>query len=291
MKKLRHMTLFMNIVDAGSITKAAEKLELSKSVLSQHLKQLEKELSTTLLKRTTRRQSLTPAGERFYQHCCQMHTLSERAWDEVLEQQTEPTGTLTITAPHALMDTMIIPALTEAFSGHNKVHFNLICQDTQLDLMNHNIDLAIRVGESKDSNYRQKRIGAFRDILCQSQNYSTPLDEAAYIANHWQPKQIEHTQTNKKTNEQYTQYFEAKHKTDTINQTTALIEAGFGIGIVPEMIVAARPHLRAALPHCQLPKVNVYALHPYQHSIPITVTLALNAIEARFSKLKLEFAE
>jgi len=65
MNKLRNMTLFMTIVESGSLTKAAEKLELSKSVLSQHLKQLESELSTTLLKRTTRKQSLTPAGERF----------------------------------------------------------------------------------------------------------------------------------------------------------------------------------------------------------------------------------
>ena len=283
MNKLRHMTLFMNIVDAGSITKAAEKLDLSKSVLSQHLKQLEDDLSTTLLKRTTRRQSLTPAGERFYQHCCEMHALSEQAWDEILEQQTEPTGTLTITAPHALMDTIVIPALTDTFSGHDRVHLNLICQDTQLDLMNHNIDLAIRAGESKDSNYKQKRLGAFQDVLCQALDYAKPLSQASYIANHWQPKHIEHTLFHKKTREQHLLHFEAKHKTNSVNQTAALIKAGFGIGVIPEMIMAEQPTLKAALPHSELPKVNVYALHPYQHSVPIAVTLAIKAIETHFS--------
>jgi len=79
MSKLRQMTIFMHVVQLGSITKAAEKLSVSKSVVSQHLKQLETDLAVPLLIRTTRRQQLTASGERFYQQCCQMHELAEQA--------------------------------------------------------------------------------------------------------------------------------------------------------------------------------------------------------------------
>ncbi|WP_331386585.1 LysR family transcriptional regulator [Aliivibrio salmonicida] len=84
MNKLKQMTLFMTIVETGSITKAADKLELSKSVISQHLKQLENDLSVPLLKRTTRKQVLTTSGEHFYLQCCEMHQLAEKAWSDIL---------------------------------------------------------------------------------------------------------------------------------------------------------------------------------------------------------------
>ncbi|GAA06590.1 bacterial regulatory helix-turn-helix, lysR family protein [Photobacterium leiognathi subsp. mandapamensis svers.1.1.] len=69
MNKLRQMSIFAHIVEEGSVSAAANKLDLSKSVVSQHLKTLEQELGITLLKRTTRRHTLTQAGEAFYQSC------------------------------------------------------------------------------------------------------------------------------------------------------------------------------------------------------------------------------
>lgn len=94
MNKLRLMSLFVHIVECGSISKAADKLELSKSVLSSALKQLELELDTCLLKRTTRKQTLTSTGERFYEQCAQMTKQAEAAWLEATELKQVPTGSL-----------------------------------------------------------------------------------------------------------------------------------------------------------------------------------------------------
>ncbi len=271
MHKLRHMSLFMSIVEAGSITHAADKLNLSKSVLSQHLKQLESDLSITLLKRTTRRQSLTPAGEKFYRHCCQMHQVAEQAWSEVLQQQQVPSGRITVTAPHALMNSLVVPALADAFAAHDQVALNLICEDGRLDLMQHDIDLAIRVGDSPDSNYRQKRLGHFNEVLCQRQGAEVDLETVPYVANHWQTEPIRHELSDG------VHTFTARHRTNTMQQTVALIEAGLGIGLVPEPMLREHPKLAVI---AVVGQANVYALHPYATALPLVVSLAQRAIAA-----------
>lgn len=276
MKKLRSMMLFMTIVESGSMTKAAEKLNLSKSVLSQHLKQLEIELSTTLLKRTTRRQSLTSAGEQFYRQCCKLQVILDQAWDEILIQQQVPKGKLTVTAPHALMDILVLPALTRTFSHLDDVSLELICSESKLDLMSHGIDLAIRVGESSDSSYRQKRIGEFRDALCQSIDSAVQIEDAHYIANHWQPEYVTHNVKGKGV------CFEAKHKTNTIQQTIALIKANMGIGLVPDILLNYHSGIKVIE---YMNVMNVYALHPYSGAVPITVTMAQEAIKEDFASL------
>ncbi|KAF7764801.1 hypothetical protein PCIT_b0872 [Pseudoalteromonas citrea] len=284
MNKLRQMAIFMRIVEAGSITKAAEKMALSKSVLSQHLKQLESELATTLLKRTTRRQSLTPSGKRFYDHCVQMHQISEQAWDEVMAQQTEPSGKLTITAPHALMDTLVVPALKHAFLRYPDVHFSLICQDEQLDLMHHDIDLAVRVGDSKDSRYKQRLLGSFTDVLCQAVGSTVDINSVAYIANHWQGTHIKHTFFRGGVESQSLS-FAATHTTDTIAQTVSLIAAGFGVGLIPNVLLSNHPELTPVFIDQALSPAKVFTVHPYQGAVPVSVKLAQVAIKAQFDTL------
>ncbi|TMO59031.1 transcriptional regulator [Pseudoalteromonas aurantia] len=284
MKKLRHMTVFMHIVEAGSITKAAEKMALSKSVLSLHLKQLESELATTLLKRTTRRQSLTPSGERFYAHCVKMHQVSEQAWEEIMAQQAEPAGKLTVTAPHALMDTLVVPALKDAFLHCPNVQLCLICQDNQLALMHHDIDLAIRVGDSKDSHYKQRRLGSLTDVLCKATGSDVDIDSVAYIANHWQGTHIKHTLMRNGAESQRLS-FDATHITDTISQTASLISAGFGIGLVPNVLLAQYPNLAPVFTDQSLAPATVFTVHPYQGTVPMSVKLAQAAIQAQFDTL------
>ncbi|MBL1417009.1 MAG: LysR family transcriptional regulator [Moritella sp.] len=315
MSKLKQMTVFMYVVKLGSITKAAEKLDVSKSVVSQHLKQLEAELAVTLLKRTTRKQSLTPAGEHFYQQCCTMHELAEQAWQDAQQLQISPQGLIKITAPHALMDHLVLPALHEVFHAYPDVALELISHDGRSDLMQEGIDIAIRVGESKISNLKQKRIGDFRDVLCGSlqtvkacqsdiealvlANNSAPqvrshsLPNISYVANHWQEKSIHHSfsckksrcdkgGSNRNSTPRFELNFKTHHKANTLPTCLSMLEQGFGVGIIPDFIFAKHNHaLAELLPDYQLDKVNVYALHSYQAAVPIGVTMAIEAIAKR----------
>ncbi|KXO13390.1 putative transcription regulator protein [Moritella sp. JT01] len=317
MSKLKKMTVFMYVVKLGSITKAAEKLDVSKSVVSQHLKQLEAELAVTLLKRTTRKQSLTPAGEHFYQQCCTMHELAEQAWQDAQQLQVSPQGLIKITAPHALMDHLVLPALHDVFNAYPNVELELISHDGQLDLMQEGIDIAIRVGESKISNLKQKRIGDFRDVLCgsvqtinahqtdidalkledniESETTTLSLIRIKYVANHWQEKSILHHFSLKKSNLKHRKSteankqrceltFKANHKANTLPTCVTMLEQGFGVGIIPDFIFAKHTDaLAELLPNYQLDKVNVYALHSYQAAVPIGVTMAIEAIAKRLA--------
>lgn len=285
MSKHRQMTLFMHIVDCGSISKAAEKLDLSKSVLSSALKQLEQELAVTLLKRTTRKQILTDHGERFYQHCLKMNDVVETAWQEVIATHDSPSGNLTVTAPHALMESIVAPALSQAFSHCPAVSLTLIADDHQLELMQHGIDLAIRVGESPDSNYRQRKIGGFRDVLCRSKQLKLPIDQAPYVANHWQGSHVRHHLSHVSSTEKLQLDYHPTHRGNTINQVATLISLNMGVGVVPEFLCAHFDDLEPCYPEYELPEVAIYAIHPYNRLPPQTVLVALDSIQEHLTKL------
>ncbi len=285
MNKARYMTLFMHIVSSGSITKAAEKLEVSKSVVSHQLKLLEQEIGVTLLKRTTRKQQLTSAGEQFYRDCIQLHQITESAWLHAKEEQVEPQGKLKVSAPHALMSSLIVPALAHAFRDYSKVNLDLVSNDDQQNLIENDIDLAIRIGLSKSSNLKQKRIGSFRDQLCQSLirpviDDSQFIEELPYIANTWQGKYIQHDLTSIKGKHKQQLAFKASHQANNLHTCISLIEQGLGIGLVPDFVCQKyRTSLRPILKDYQLAENPIYALHPYQGAVPIAVKMAILQIE------------
>ncbi|MGR5194307.1 LysR family transcriptional regulator [Vibrio rotiferianus] len=279
MNKLRLMSLFVHIVECGSISKAADKLELSKSVLSSALKQLEQELDTCLLKRTTRKQALTSAGERFYKQCAQMTKLAEEAWLEAAELKQVPMGTLTVTAPNALMRSIVLPALTDAFAKYPDVQLNLISDDKHVDIVQQDIDLALRVGVSGDSNIKQRKVGQFCDVLCRASNVEIDTKNASYIAQHWQVEPI--VQLFSSHQVQYS----VKHRANTVFDVVSLLEMGLGIGLVPDFILNSNSLLQP-VPDASPSKVNpIYVLHPYQAHVPMAVAMAIKAIEARIKEV------
>lgn len=302
MNQLRHMAVFAHIVETGSITAAAELLQLSKSVVSQHLKTLEQNLGITLLKRTTRRQTLTAAGQDFYQHCKALNHIADQAWQQAQEVLEVPKGKVRITAPNALMETLIAPAIAEVMKEFPLLYPELISSDIRHDLMADNIDLAIRVGQSGDSNIKQRRIGEFRDVLCASAVLlaQNNIAEAAYIANSWQDKKIRHEFKSSKTQAskikastikgQVPLIFEAEARciTNSFNTCFTLIEAGAGIGLIPEFRLASKESiLKPVFPDYQLPINPVYALHTFAAQLPMSVSVCLNAIEQKLAAKKM----
>ncbi|WP_293266672.1 LysR family transcriptional regulator [Neptunomonas sp.] len=286
MNQLRYMSVFARIVEEGSITAAAEALHLSKSVVSQQLKALENELGILLLKRTTRRQTLTNAGESFYQQCKALNDIAETAWQQAKDTLETPQGSIRITAPDALMSSIIAPAIGHIIKKYPLLAPELISNDQHLDLPADNIDLAIRVGPSAISSMKQKRIGHFRDVLCATPAFieSGVDQQSIYIANTWQSAQICHTFTHKKTNSSFVFSTRARCKADSFNICLALIHESAGIGIIPDFLFKQiTASLSEVYPSFQLPENSVYALHPYSNKVPLNVTLCLAAIENKLA--------
>lgn len=284
MSRLKQMSIFAHIVEEGSVSAAALKLELSKSVVSQHLKNLEQDLSVTLIKRTTRRQTLTAAGEDFYHHCKEMNSIANSAWEQAQNAHIEPQGRLRITAPNALMETLVTPVVADLMRQYPKLKPELISDDQTLNLMQHDIDLAIRVGRSQDSNLKQKRIGQFRDVLCGVAGLQYDgLEAAPYIANQWQGKFIRHKFTSN-TGETRIYETQADCITNSFHSCLALIRAGAGIGLIPDFYFAQiEPEIISLLPEMGLPENPVYVLNPFSHNTPLAVQLCITALEERLT--------
>ncbi|AVI67725.1 transcriptional regulator [Shewanella sp. WE21] len=279
MNRLRQMSIFAHIVDAGSVSAAADKLNISKSVVSQHLKILEKELGMTLMKRTTRRQILTDVGERFYLKCKELNTIADSAWDMITDYQLEPQGRFRITAPNALMESLVIPVIAALMKKYPKLKPKLICDDQHLDLMAHDIDIAIRVGASHDSNLKQKRIGEFRDVLCGLTKKPININELPYIANIWQSEQIVHHFSNLE-GETLLYTKETNCMANSFQSCLSLIRSGAGIGIIPDFYLAEmHPPLTNLMPdHC-LPLNTVYTLTPFANHVPAIVKTCIHELE------------
>jgi len=286
MNRFRQMSLFAQIVESGSITAAADELLLSKSVVSQHLKSLETELGITLLKRTTRRQTLTLAGQEFYHSCKALNQLAESAWLQAQESLDVPKGVIRVTAPNALMETLVTPAVAELMRDYPQLEPELISSDSQLDLVADNIDLAIRVGMSKESSLRQRRIGEFRDVLCRSNSNENSSDnkELSYIANSWQGKNISHT-FQKASGEARELNCRARCVTNSFHTTLSLIQSGAGMGLIPDFYLSkSDPLFSPVFPGYQLAVNPVYALHPYGQQVPLNVRVSLAAIEQQLNR-------
>ena len=285
MSKLKQMSIFAHIVEQGSVSAAAEKLELSKSVVSQHLKILEKELGASLLKRTTRRQSLTSMGERFYLSCKDINVIAESAWDMAKAELEEPQGRIRITAPNALMDLLVAPVIAEMMKQYPKLKPELISDDQHLDLMEHDIDLAVRVGSSRDSNLKQKRLGEFKDVLCGVESMrERELEALSYIANSWQGKQVIH-HFSSQTEQDCVYQPQVTCTTNSFHSCLALIKSGVGIGVIPNFCI---PQLSGEvvdlMPSFELPTNTVYALNPFTSNTPITIQLCVQALEEKLKQ-------
>lgn len=174
---LNEILIFVRVIQAGSFNKAAELLQMPNSTVSSKVSTLEKRLGVTLIHRTTRRLSLTQVGEEFFAHSLGHIEGLLAAEEQARLTQSEPSGTLRITAP-PLIATYILPDIiagyTEAFK---QVNFELLASDDQIDLVAKGIDLAIRTGKLSDSSFKFKKLGS---------SYFAPFASPKYLKT--QPK-------------------------------------------------------------------------------------------------------
>ncbi|WP_445577052.1 Transcriptional regulator, LysR family [Pseudomonas sp. E141] len=140
------MTVYVKVVETGSLTAAAQACEMSTTMVGNHLRALEERLGVRLINRTTRRQRLTEFGFSYYQRC--LEVLGLVADSERLAEQTqgEPTGTLRITAPLTFGTERLAPALAEFSRLHPQLKLDVVLTNQRLDLLDHGFDVAIRLG-------------------------------------------------------------------------------------------------------------------------------------------------
>jgi DNA-binding transcriptional LysR family regulator len=187
MDRFAHMQVFVGVVEAGSITAAAERLNLAKSAVSRRLAELEAHLGVSLIQRTTRRLNLTDSGRAFYARCVAILADLEEAESAVSQAHDALKGQLKVALPLAFGLLHLAPLVQEFMARHPEVRLELDFNDRQLDLMQEGFDLAVRIATLADSSLVARRLVSIRHIACASPAYlvrrGTPR-RAADLAQH-----------------------------------------------------------------------------------------------------------
>jgi DNA-binding transcriptional LysR family regulator len=159
--QLKRMAVLAAVVRHGSFAAAARQLRTSTSAVSQQVRALEKDMGVTLLHRSTRKLSLTPAGERFHAGCAAMWAAAEAAQAQLAQLRDAPEGELRL-AMAVGFARQVGPALAPLLAAHPGLRLHLQVEDGFTDLVAHRIDLAIRFGRLPDSAWVAVRIGSLR---------------------------------------------------------------------------------------------------------------------------------
>lgn len=284
MLNMNRLQVFVAIVETGSFTKAAERLGVTKAMLSLNLKQLEAELGVALLTRTTRSIALTDAGERFHANCVAVLSQAQAAIDEARSSHAALTGTLRVTSTAEYGAYMVVPALAAFAAQHQELRVDFAAGSGLADLVSDRYDLALRLGSLRDSSYRAALMARFSTV---------PVASPAYVARHGLPgtpdelqrlEGIFHTRfegglTWTKTDS--AEAISSSHQRQRIvaDNATAMHSfalAGAGIAILPEWMVESdltAGTLVRLLPGYTLPQQGVYAVYPNTRHIPAKVSM------------------
>jgi DNA-binding transcriptional LysR family regulator len=291
MDKLRAMATFVRIVESGSLTAAADALDVSGPSVVRLLAALERALDVRLLNRTTRRIALTDEGRDYYERCKRILAEVEEAESAAGNRRGAPRGLLRITAP-VLFGRMHVAPLAAAFvRAHAGAAVDFLLVDRVVNLLEEGLDLGVRIGALADSALVAVPLGEVRRVVCAS---------PAYLARAGTPRAPRELRSHAclrfaglGPTHEWT-FFEAGHRlavpvTGPLsgNQAEPLVEAcadGFGVGMflsyqVAPLVAAGR--LRLLLADWCPPPVPVSAVYPHAKLLPARTRLFVDWLRER----------
>ena len=170
MNKLADMGTFVAVVEAGSLTEAARRVGTTKSVVSQRIRQLELRLGAGLVERA-RKLRVTDAGRQFYARCVAILADVAAAEEALLTRESDLGGPLRLAAPLAFGIRYLAPILSQFAKAHPDICLDVETDDRYVNLQEENFDLAIRLGELRDSALVARPITSSRKLICASPDY------------------------------------------------------------------------------------------------------------------------
>ena len=291
---LNRLAAFAAVVESGSFTAAAEKLGLTKAMVSRHVSLLEQELGVTLLTRTTRRVSSTEAGTAFYGDCAPMLQEVEAAIARVGGKSEVPTGTLRLTVPEDYGPAVVVPAVAGFLRQHPGIRVELVATDQVVDLVAGRFDLAIRTGWLRESSLRAARLGSFEQVVAASPAYleahGTPrrpqdLAEHRWIALTLLRSPLTWAFTGRDGRSVSVRVAPAA-STNSTASLRAFMREGIGIAVLPDYMLAAdiaAGRLARLLPAWRLPQGGVHAVYPNARHTSAKVRVFVDFLRSRLS--------
>ena len=295
MDQLKRMAVFAEVVAAGSLSAAARQLQMTPSAVSQHLRQLESALGLALLHRSTRKLTLTEAGERYIDGCRAMVAAARSADQALARHRDEPEGELRIAAPIG-MGGLLAQALAP-LRQHPRLSLHMLLDDALIDLIKERVDIALRAGKLPDSSLVARRLGSMATQMCAAPAYlaergwpQQPQDLAAHDWLGGMPSANgeETLLLHNPAGEEVTVQVRHRAYASQVTALHALCVAGWGISVVvsdDDRRALLDGRLLPVLPQWQLPDLPVYAITPRRGEQPAKVRHALALLTAHFEQV------
>lgn len=179
MNRLESMSVFVAVVEAGSLSAAARQLDMPLATVSRKVAELEAHLKSRLLHRTTRQLSLTDVGASYLTACRRILEEIGEAERAATGEYAQPKGELVVTAPIVFGRLHIVPVVAEFLAQYPEISVNLMLTDRVVHLMEEQCDVAVRIGELPDSSLKAVPVGTVRRVVCASPRYLKTHGEPA----------------------------------------------------------------------------------------------------------------
>jgi len=181
------MLIFSRVVEEGSFTAAARRLDLSKATVSREISNLETRLGAQLLRRTTRTMSLTEVGQIFHEHCQRVVEEAEAAELSITALSAAPSGVIRVATAMSFGHLEVAPRLHRFLAQHPQIRVELELTDRAIDLVHERIDLSIRIGRPRNQSYVLRELCPIRGIMVASPRYlehAEPIQQASDLTRH-----------------------------------------------------------------------------------------------------------
>ncbi|MBJ9976879.1 LysR family transcriptional regulator [Pseudomonas sp. S75] len=291
MDRLTAMRVFVTVVDLGSQSGAADHLGLSRPVISRYLAELEEWIGARLMQRTTRKLSLTAAGQETLPRCRQMLELAGELQGAGRQPDEAPRGELRISVSTSFGYAQLADAVAEYVQRYPGVRVEMQMLDRTVNLVDERIDLAIRTSNDLDPNLIARRLTVCHSVVCASPEY---------LRRHGVPQRVEELSAHNCLTHAYfghsLWHFEVAGEPvavpvrGTISANEALTlqkaaEAGAGIAMLPTYQAAAALRsgaLVSVLPQAQPRVLNLNAVYTSRKHMPATLRSMLDFLAERF---------
>ena len=295
MDSVAGMRVLVRVVDAGGFSAAARQIGVAPSSISRQINELESDLGVRLFHRTTRKLSLTEAGQIYYERAGRVITDVDEARLAVSELGS-PTGILRVTIPTGIGRGLIVSAIPAFLERYPGVRVVLSMTDYMVDLVAGGFDVGIRVGQLSDSSLKARRIGESRRVVCASSDYlehsGTPR-RPEELEDHNCITFRDHPGQNVWKFRGKSRVFEVRVSGNffarSADALTAAALAGLGIVLLPDwnlVIELREKQLKILLPdYAAVPKASsIWAVHSHQRHVPPKIRVFIDFLIETFAK-------
>ena len=267
------MMVFLEVVESRSFTGAANIMGISKSAVSHAVNRFEESIGQKLLLRTTRSMTITDAGSRILPHCKQLRETYALTLNDIQSMGAQVSETLTVTAPDALSQSIVVSALAKLQRENKNLFVRLITDDKPIKLIDEKIDVAIRVGAVGLQSAYGKRIGTLHEKLYASVEYIqemggmpkhfSDLEAWAYIANEWQGNLVRH-----RLNKDEMIELTPSIRCNALSNVMTFVSLGNGFALIPDIVVERLGENHNLVPLYTMASTPIVVIHHYATKVP-----------------------